>query len=141
MVPKNGSNGSKHAPADERRRTILVVDDRPNALKAFMFLLDAHGFHVLAAPDVATGLALLDEWAIDAIVADLKLGDGPDGASLLEAAERWHSGVKSRYLLTSDPLGETLAEATGSTWIDRGADGWPERMVALLREATGSPDG
>lgn len=103
-----------------------------------MFLLDAHGFHVLAAPDVKTGLELLDGWAVDAIVADLRLGDGPDGATLLESASRWHPGVRHRYLLTADTLGAALAEATDSIWIDRGEDGWPDRMVALLREATGS---
>lgn len=95
-------------------------------------LLTSHGFHVLPAATVERSLALLDEWSVDAIVADLKLGDGPDGISLLEAAAQWHPGIRYRFLLTSDPIGLPLAEANGATWIERGQDGWTDRLVALL---------
>jgi CheY-like chemotaxis protein len=114
---------------------VLIVEDRPRALAALDLLLRSHGFHVLGAPDVEGGLALLDEWSVDAIVADLRLGDGPDGMTLLDAALQWHPGIRSRFLLTSDPIGEPLAAANGATWIERGADGWTGRLVALLRAA------
>lgn len=102
-------------------------------------LLVAHGFHVLGAHDVDGGLAYLDEWAVDAIVADLRLGHGKrDGAELLDDARRKHGGVRCRLLLTADPAGAQQAENTDSIWIDRGEDGWPERLVALLKEAIGN---
>jgi len=101
-------------------------------------LLVAHGFHVLGASDVDGGLAFLDGWAVDAIVADLRLGEGkPDGAVLLDGARRWHGGVRCRLLLTADPAGAQQAENTDSIWVDRGEPDWTERMVALLKEATG----
>ena len=132
----NGSNGSR-APASERRRTVLVVDDRPNALRAFRLLLTANGFDVVEATGVAQALALLDRRAIDAIIADLRLGEGqPDGAVLLDSARRWHPGIRTRLLLTSDPIGAIHADDTDSVWIDRGEDGFARRVVALLKEAT-----
>jgi len=113
-----------------------VVEDRPRALDALRLLLSAHGFHVLTAADVGTGLVLLDEWGVDAIVADLRLGDGkPDGAVLLDSARLWHPGVRTRLLLTADPLGAELAADTDSVWIDRSEPDWSERMVSVLREA------
>lgn len=128
-------NGSK-PPASERRKTVLVVEDRANALKAMDLLLRSHGFHVLGASDVEQGLALLDEWAVDAIVADLNLGAGkPDGATLLDSARRWHAGVRTRLLLTADSLGEVLAAETDSVWLDRGEPEWSKRLVELLKAA------
>ena len=137
---KNGLNGSR-PPQSERRRTVLVCDDRTNALRALDLLLTSHGFHVLCANDVERSLALLDEWSVDAIVADLKLGDGPDGMVLLDSAAHWHAGVRHRFLLTSDPIGLPLAEANGATWIERGQEGWTDRLVALLLGATRDGDG
>lgn len=135
MQLKNGANGSKR-PASERPKTVLVVDDRPNALTAIWALLSAHGFHVLTAPNVEGGLAILDEWAVDAIVADLRLGSGqPDGAVLLDSARRWHVGVRTRLLVTADPIGGALAEDVESVWVDRGERDWSDRMVELLKEA------
>lgn len=135
-LKNTNGNGSNH-PASERKRTVLVVDDRPTALFAIGALLRDHGFHVLTAPDVAGGLAILDEWAIDAIVADLRLGDGkPDGAVLLDSARRWHPGIRTRLLLTADNLGADLARETESVWIDRGEPGSTGLMVELLKEAT-----
>lgn len=120
---------------------MLVVEDRANALAALDLLLRSHGFHVLGATDVESGLALLDEWSVDAIVADLRLGEGkPDGAVLLDSARRWHGGVKCRLLLTADSLGAQHAEDTDSVWLDRGEEGWTARLIAALKAGTGAAD-
>jgi CheY-like chemotaxis protein len=134
------TNGSRHngtrPPVAERRKTVLVVDDREHALAAIGFLLEAHGFNVKTATDVQGALDVLDGWAIDAIVADLRLGDGkPDGAALLDEARRTHGGVRTRLLLTADSLGAQHAWNTRSVWVDRSERDWSDRLIELLKAA------
>ena len=135
MTSYRQTNGSKPARG-ERLRTVLVVDDLPRALVAIERMLRLHGFDVITASDVQGGLSLLNTFACDAVIADLHLGDGPDGMTLLDAAARWHSRVV-RILLTADPIGAEHAARNGATWIERDDEGSSGEMVRALRAALG----
>lgn len=115
---------------------MLFVDDREQARRAIGSVLHDTGFQVLTAASVALGKLHLDHRAVDAVVADLRLGLGmPDGAELLAWAERHHPSVR-RFLLTADPVGQELARAVGAIWIDRDNDP-PELLVTRLRQSLG----
>ncbi len=63
------------------KRTILVVDDEPNAIRVLSALLRAEGYRVLEATDVDSAIGIICEQAVDAIVTDLKMPD-KDGFEL-----------------------------------------------------------
>jgi DNA-binding response OmpR family regulator len=58
------------------RSLVLVVDDDRDHLLMLETLLDAVGYDVMTAASCAAGRALLQEHAIDALIADYSLGDG-----------------------------------------------------------------
>lgn len=133
---KNSASWSK--PPDtgsERRRVVLLVDDRMSAHRVLVPLLEQEGFDVVSAFSVSDGLDELSTRAIDAVIADLHLENGPDGDTLLAVAARWHQGVR-RFLLTADPNGPALARAVGAVWLDRAGDA-SGVIVEALRAALG----
>lgn len=90
---------------------------------------------MVSAFSVDGGLDVLSSRSIDAVIADLHLGRGPGGETLLAAAEQWHPRV-ARLLLTADPQGDVIARLVGARWIDR-ADDATGAMVEALRAALG----
>jgi ActR/RegA family two-component response regulator len=107
--------------------TILLVDDATSAHRVLVPLFTAEGFDVVSAFDVSEALAELRSRAIDGVVADLHLGSGAGGDTLLAAVEQWHPRVRALLLLTADPQGPVIAELVGAVWIDRAGD--PAGMI------------
>jgi len=95
------------APADLRRRLILVDDD-DSARRALQLLLSAHGFDVRSFAAAAPILA--DPQAIDVafLVVDQRLPDG-DGVSLLAALRE--RGWRGRAVMITGFPSRDLAEA------------------------------
>lgn len=88
---------------------------------------------VLTATNIVRALRLLKENEVDVVLADMKLGKPgeADGGDLLEAVERWHSGV-GRILFSADPSGVELARSIGATWYDKDHD--ISELVGLIRK-------
>ena len=61
--------------------TLLFVDDHPQALAIRKMLLETKGYAILTADDGPSGIALLREHTVDAVVLDYKM---PAGTSLQE---------------------------------------------------------
>ncbi len=111
---------------------MLFVDDIPNVRDGMRRLLGAAGFSVLTAATIEEALRTLDEWSIDAVVADLKLGaaGSADGGNLLDAVAKWHRGLV-RVLATADPIGATIARESGHLYFDK--DQPIAELVLILR--------
>ncbi|HYV65157.1 MAG TPA: response regulator, partial [Myxococcales bacterium] len=65
---------------------ILVVDDEQNARAALRTILSEEGYEIAEAPDGEEGLARLQEWTPDLVLADVRM-PRMDGLSLLRRAK------------------------------------------------------
>ena len=75
--------------------TVLVVEDHGDLRAYSTTLLRELGYHVLAAPDAAAALALVqNEPAIALLFTDLVLPGGTDGHQLAAEARRQRPGLK-----------------------------------------------
>lgn len=118
--------------ASNRPITVLVVDDLEPTRRDMKRLLELAGFAVLTAATIEEGLRTLDEWAVDAVVADLWLSrkGGADGGTMLDSVRRWHPGV-TRILFTADPIGASIARESGHLFFDK--DEAIAELVLILR--------
>jgi DNA-binding NarL/FixJ family response regulator len=62
---------------------VLIVDDDPFSRAVVGDLLVARDYDVVTAPGASAALEALEHDDINVVVADLDLGDGPDGVSVL----------------------------------------------------------
>lgn len=109
---------------------VLCVDDEPDVLAAQTLLLRRWGVVVTEAGTAEAALALAGDF--DALLADLHLGTGMNGASLITGLQ---SRIAVRILLTSDVTdqGRRLADELGVNLLRKplGAGG----LRAVLMEA------
>src|SRR5205814_5652535 len=68
------------------KRRILVVDDEQNARAALRTILSEEGYEIAEAADGEEGLARLQEWEPDLVLADVRM-PRMDGLSLLRKAK------------------------------------------------------
>jgi DNA-binding NarL/FixJ family response regulator len=111
-----------------------LVDDHRVVLSELPELLTRHAnFKVLTAPSVERALRVLQENAVDVVLADLRLGrpGEADGGDLLATVASWHKGV-GRVLFSAHPDGEDIARAIGSAWCSKDAP--ISELVVVLRE-------
>jgi DNA-binding NtrC family response regulator len=125
-------SSTKGELSKDRPLVVLVVDDLEGAREHLRRLLGLAGFAVLTTATIDAALQLLDQWSVDAVVADLWLGGAgaADGGNLLDACKRWHPGVV-RILATADPLGATLARVGGHLYYDK--DLGVSELVLMIR--------
>lgn len=116
---------------------VLCVDDAPDVRAAQTLLLQRWGVAVTEAGTAEAALALAQAGDFDALLADLNLGDGMDGAALIARLE---SRIAVRILLTSDVTdqGRRLAEALGVNLLRKPLGAGALR--AVLMEAARSRD-
>ena len=68
-------------------KTVLVIDDREQSLKAVSTAMRLSGYCVLSATDGASGIRYLQDETVHLVVTDLKM-PGMDGMEVLAAAKR-----------------------------------------------------
>ncbi|NBB83519.1 MAG: response regulator [Alphaproteobacteria bacterium] len=100
------------APGPARAITVLVVDDDAAVRESLALALESSGYRVLVA---ATGEAALAEGAeagagLSAIVADLGLGNGPDGISVIQGLRQRLDRDVPALLLTGDTTPDRLRD-------------------------------
>ena len=71
-------------PRTHSRRTVLIVEDALTTRCILEQFFARAGCDVLQAPDVETALRRLKTALIDAVILDLRLGDGRSGLEVLE---------------------------------------------------------
>jgi CheY-like chemotaxis protein len=122
--------------ARPRRIVVLVCDDNEHTRDLLKRKLEqSAGFTVLRAATIEDALAVLGRQAVDAVVADLRMG-GPgaaDGGDLLDAVRRWHSGVPCRILATAHPDGHIIAREGGHLFYDKSSPLF--ELVTMILEA------
>jgi two-component system response regulator MprA len=126
------------------RRTILVIEDRPDVLTLIVRTLEEADHEVLSASDGSGGLVLALERLPDLVVLDLVL-PGDDGLAIARTLRG--RGFKAPILMLTG-RGEVTDRVAG---LDAGGDDYlvkpfaPEELVArvraLLRRATLRGDG
>lgn len=57
-------------------RTVLIIDDEEKLRSLLSRIIRAEGYEVLEAPDSRTGMKLIENQQIDAVLCDVKLPDG-----------------------------------------------------------------
>jgi len=83
---------------ENRKPTILCVDDEPSILSALRRLFRTHGFQVLTAESGQAGLAVLEQETVDLVISDMRMPE-MDGVVFLEhVRQRWPDIL--RLLLT-----------------------------------------
>jgi signal transduction histidine kinase/ActR/RegA family two-component response regulator len=83
---------------------ILVVDDEPDTLQMLVAALRMHRAEVVPAASAAEALAVLDSFAADVVVSDIRMPD-TDGYELIQAVRRREDGHDRRLAavaLTAD---------------------------------------
>jgi PleD family two-component response regulator len=121
--------------ADERRPTVLLVDD-DHALRAIIGTnLRLGGFNVLSAADGPTALALLDERVPDVVVLDVVM-PLMDGYETLERIRRHATASHVPVIVLTGGTSDTTAPVKS---LDAGADDFiakpfaPQEMLARVR--------
>lgn len=89
--------------------TILVVDDESSMRRFFEVTLKREGYVVVTADSVASGIAMLDQYAIDLILSDIRLGDGL-GLAVLAASKEKDPDIPV-IMMTAYASAETAVEA------------------------------
>jgi DNA-binding NtrC family response regulator len=113
---------------------VLVVDDQRAAAEGLAELLRADGYETYVAFDVVGGLKILEEEAVDVVIADLII-PGMDGLDFLMATrERWPA--VPFVILTGYGTIETAVEATrrgAYEYLTKPID--PERLGRVVEKA------
>lgn len=78
--------------SDEPKGHILVVDDEASAREALKALLEDTGYAVETAPEGFKALGVLEEWACDVLLTDLRM-PMMDGLELIQKAQNEDPGL------------------------------------------------
>jgi signal transduction histidine kinase/CheY-like chemotaxis protein len=99
------------ARLDLPTKTVLIVDDEPEALRLFQRMLHSagQGYHVLRAKNGQEGLQLLRERRPDVVLLDMVMPT-MDGFQLLEAKSQDPAlaGIPAIVISARDPLGQPI---------------------------------
>ncbi len=68
----------------EQKKTVLVVEDKPDNMRYLVFLLEKLGFNTITAYTGEDALKLLKVNQIDCMLLDIHLGEGMSGVILME---------------------------------------------------------
>ena len=81
--------------ADVRGKSILFVDDQPDALELFRELLEKRGARVVAVDSVPAAIAALQSARFDVLVSDIGM-TGEDGFSLIRKVRELEQSSSAR---------------------------------------------
>ena len=85
-----------HAPADDRHRTVLLVEDDALIRSSVAEMLQEHGHIVIDAGSAEEAMAALSTAPIDVLVTDMNL-PGASGTDLAARARALRPGVRVVY--------------------------------------------
>ena len=119
----------------EDGRTLLIVDDDPNILKALQRLLLDESYRLLIAPDAASGLEMLAVNPVQVIISDQRM-PGMSGIEFLSRVKEIYPDTV-RMVLSGYADLETVVEAVNEGALYKFiAKPWKdEQLLKLIREA------
>ncbi len=112
--------------------TILCIDDRKESLKIRKQMLEMKGYSVLTADNGASGLRLLSDNRVDAVILDYKM-EGMDGLAVATAIRKRHGRVPIVLLSGYPTLPKLLLETVDAS-VTKGEP--PEVLLEKLRRVT-----
>ncbi len=128
-------------PPDERRPTVIVLDDDADALMTVEHTLEIRGFDVSTYTDEGEALERIRTEPPDLLILDITM----PGIGGLEICQQLKADEQTRtipiLIFTADPSRENVQEA-----ISSGADGFiakpldPKGQTAKVREVLGQLD-
>jgi len=129
------------APADtlpmtvQTPRMVLVVDDEEAIREGLRALLQEWGYHVMTASDgvqAERAVASL-EGHVDLVLSDLHLGDGPDGAEVIENIRRLCGREVPAVLVTGETARDEVSRvaAAGDPVLFKPVQ--PRRLYEVLK--------
>jgi DNA-binding NtrC family response regulator len=131
---RTDSKKEKHPTKASSSAAILVVDDHRASAEGLAELLRADGYETYVAFDVVSGLSILEEEAVDVVIADLVI-PGMDGLDFLMAVrERWPA--LPFVILTGHGTIESAVDATrrgAYEYLTKPID--PERLARVVEKA------
>ncbi len=133
------------APADtlpmtiQTPRMVLVVDDEEAIREGLRALLQEWGYHVMTAadgPQAELAVASL-EGHVDLVLSDLHLGDGPDGAEVIDNIRRLCGRDVPAVLVTGETSRDEVSRvaAGGDPVLFKPVQ--PRRLFEVLRSVLG----
>jgi DNA-binding NtrC family response regulator len=81
----------------QKRNSILVVDDEPNALKVLSAILIEDGYHVIESPSASNAIKILSEENVDVVITDLRM-PGMSGIHLFDQIMNEHNDIPVIFL-------------------------------------------
>ena len=122
---------TKKCPMNPRDKTILVVDDDPNLVKAVTIRLRADGYQVLTAGDGVEALAIAETRRPDLIVADIWMPVGV-GLSLAHLLRETAPDIPIIFLTAGrqPKLREMASEVGAAAFLEKPYS--PEVLLATV---------
>lgn len=126
-------------PSERPRQRILVVDDDENLLSNLAAFLESHGYVPVCVPSTHSALSVIQDGAIDSVVADYRLGN-ESGVDLIRAIREVTATtpvvLMSAYL---DEWIQTLAHSMGRVQCVRKPFSGAE-MISAIESGLQNPD-
>ena len=97
----------REATMDVNEKTVLVIDDKEQSLKAVSTAMEQSGHRVLSAGDGAEGIRTLQKDTVHLIVTDLKM-PGMDGMDVVTAAKRKDPNIEVIVMTAYGSIGSAV---------------------------------
>ena len=141
----SGASAAQPAPADPKRRSILIVDDETEIREALSEILMSDRHRVVAVGSGREALERMAAEAFDVILTDMRMPD-LDGRALYEQIERrWPDRAERVVFVTGDTLASALREfvsASGRAVLEKPfLPSDVRRVVAEMAAASGAAPG
>ncbi len=120
-------------------RMVLVVDDEEAIREGLRALLQEWGYHVMTAADGVQAESAVTslEGHVDLVLSDLHLGDGPDGAEVIENIRRLCGRDVPAVLVTGETARDEVSRvaAGGDPVLFKPVQ--PRRLFEILKSVLG----
>lgn len=119
---------------NQHLKTVLIIDDEEKLRSLLSRIIRSEEFEVLEAGDCKTGLKRLEQYAIDAVLCDVKLPDG-NGVDLVQQVKAKSPGIEIILLTAYGNISDGVQAIKNGAfdYIVKGDDN--EKIVPLLHRA------
>jgi DNA-binding NtrC family response regulator len=142
VTPGSPNNSSPPRPREDsqslgaasKRPTLLIVDDDVTTTRGFAKVLEFEGYCVFTAFDAETGLAMIERYAPDAILLDLRIPQADDGLSFLQRMRAHGCGTPVAIVTGDCCMDDHLLRQLGDLGAEvRFKPLWLEDLLVLVR--------
>jgi CheY-like chemotaxis protein len=131
--PPRPSEDSQSIGVASNRPMLLIVDDDVTTTRGFAKILELAGYCVFTAFDAETGLAVIERYAPDAILLDLRIPLADDGLSFLQRMRAHGCGTPVAIVTGDYCMDDHLLRQLGDLGAEvRFKPLWLEDLLALV---------